>query len=228
MKHFQTKSPKRRKSKSPGTHHLAVTTTDIPQWALQNSFHVCVVYVCVVFYDPIFPCPKHPSFSEPLWNFLQLGGAKGPSIWGFGPGQRHSWPQSQRGATSRPAQKGHFSFPRVQSVLQTESFSGLWDSTQLEKIIWGLPRKSDVKTAQTEVLFLSKIIMNYESWGNSWLLWKKKKSRGKVYPLMGPWKWFWKDHWVMGGTQQWVSLTSWCPPVGCSYKEIYDWRICVS
>lgn len=125
MKHFQTKSPKRRKSKSPGTHHLAVTTTDIPQWALQNSFHVCVVYVCVVFYDPIFPCPKHPSFSEPLWNFLQLGGAKGPSIWGFGPGQRHSWPQSQRGATSRPAQKGHFSFPRVQSVLQTESFSGL-------------------------------------------------------------------------------------------------------
>lgn len=136
---------------------------------------MCVVYVCAVFYDPVFPCPEHPSFSEPLWNFLQLGGAKGPSIWGFGPGQRHSWPQSQRGATSRPAQKGHFSFPRVQSVLQTESFSGLWDSTQLEKIIWGLPRKSDVKTAQTEVLFLSKIIMNYESWGNSWLLWKKKK-----------------------------------------------------
>lgn len=57
---------------------------------------------------------------------------------------------------------------------------------------------------------------------------EKKKSMDKIYPLMGPWKWLWKDHWVMGETQQWVPLTSWCPPVGCSYKEIHNWRICVS
>lgn len=167
-----------------GKHHPEIYYSHSDNGLCRPLSYAHITSVCIAWYDPVSPCPQGPSFPEPGWNCPQQGGARGPSTWGFGPGQRQSWPQSQVGAISRQTQRGHFSFPHVQSVFWTGCFSGLWDSIQLEKIIWGFPRKSNLKTAYWSFIFVQN---NHElwkplagSWGGTAGFCRERKSVGKI------------------------------------------------
>lgn len=159
--HFQTtknsnKLIKENKNLCEHTTHTS-QCDDLIMISQTTFLPICYIRLCSVTCSSL-SMPQGLSFPESCWNCPTRVGWL-PSLQGLCPRQSHSWPWFQLGATSTKTQRGHFSFSYVQNVLRTRSFSGLWDSTQYEKIIWSFRRKSDLKAA----LFLSKITMNYES-----------------------------------------------------------------